>query len=317
MLNGHRGMFGYYVRLRLRSGGRLLKELGIVRSVLLVGLLVLAVAILCKVKTGWMLPVACLLVIGAYHQARKDREFLRRFTDNVSVFFCYEYLLLSLPFAVIAGIRGEWLIALCMPLGICLLPFVPPVRFRITPIRFGFLYAGNMEYLRMFRRMSWLYLIVIGMSALGCLNGNVRVAKVGMLVWGIIQSGAYSYVPDAHLLQKFKSYHILQRELWKANSWNASVLFLPFGMMCLAGGFRAEDVLFFFSCLTSGILYLQSMALFRWVCPVTVGIAVMQLAVCILLFAWTCFAWVGCLAELTVVGILSYAVWIKWKAIWK
>ena len=88
-------------------------------------------------------------------------------------------------------------------------------------------------------------------------------------------------------------------------------------MMCLAGGFRAEDVLFFFSCLTSGILYLQSMALFRWVCPVTVGIAVMQLAVCIPLFAWTCFAWVGCLAELTVVGILSYAVWIKWKAIWK
>ena len=285
-------MFGYYVRLRLQSGGRLLKELGIVRSVLLVGLLVLAVAILCKVKTGWMLPVACLLVIGAYHQARKDREFFRRFTDNVSVFFCYEYLLLSLPFAVIAGIRGEWLIALCMPLGICLLPFVPP-------------------------RMSWLYLIVIGMSALGCLNGNVRVAKVGMLVWGIIQSGAYSYVPDAHLLQKFKSYHILQRELWKANSWNASVLFLPFGMMCLAGGFRAEDVLFFFSCLTSGILYLQSMALFRWVCPVTVGIAVMQLVVCIPLFAWTCFAWVGCLAELTVVGILSYAVWIKWKAIWK
>ena len=211
----------------------------------------------------------------------------------------------------------DTVIALCMPLMICPLPFVRPVRFRTTPVRLGFLYAGNMECLRMFRRMGWLYLVIISISALGCLHGNVRVAKAGMLVWGIIQSGAYSYVPDAHLLQKFKSYHILQRELWKANSWNASVLFLPFGMMCLAGGFRAEDVLFFFSCLTSGILYLQSMALFRWVCPVTVGIAVMQLAVCIPLFAWTCFAWVGCLAELTVVGILSYAVWIKWKAIWK
>ena len=45
-------MFGYYVRLRLRSGGRLLKELGIVRSVLLVGLLALAVAILCKVEAS-------------------------------------------------------------------------------------------------------------------------------------------------------------------------------------------------------------------------------------------------------------------------
>ena len=211
----------------------------------------------------------------------------------------------------------DTVIALCMPLMICPLPFVRPVRFRTTPVRLGFLYAGNMECLRMFRRMGWLYLVIISISALGCLHGNVRVAKAGMLVWGIIQSGAYSYVPDAHLLQKFKSYHILQRELWKANSWNASVLFLPFGMMCLAGGFRAEDVLFFFSCLTSGILYLQSMALFRWVCPVTAGMVMMQLAVCIPLFAWTCFVWAGCLAGLVIVGILSYVVWIKWKAIWK
>ena len=301
-------MFGYYVRLRLRSGGRLLKELGIVRSVLLVGLLALAVAILCKVEASWILPVACLLVIGGYHQTRKDRDFLRRFTDDVPAFFLCEYLLLSLPFAVMAGIRGEWVIVLCMPLMICPLPFVRPVRFRTTPVRLGFLYAGNMECLRMFRRMGWLYLIIISISALGCLHGNVRVAKAGMLLWGVIQSGAYSYVPDTHLLQKFKSYHILQRELWKANSWNASVLFLPFGM---------EDMLFFFSCLMAGILYLQIMALFRWVCPASAGMVMMQLAVCIPLFAWTCFVWAGCLAGLVIVGILSYVVWIKWKAIWK
>ena len=310
-------MFGYYVRLRLRSGGRLLKELGIVRSVLLVGLLALAVAILCKVEASWILPVACLLVIGGYHQTRKDRDFLRRFTDDVPAFFLCEYLLLSLPFAVMAGIRGEWVIALCMPLMICPLPFVRPVRFRTTPVRLGFLYAGNMECLRMFRRMGWLYLIIISISALGCLHGNVRVAKAGMLLWGVIQSGAYSYVPDTHLLQKFKSYRILQRELWKANSWNASVLFLPFGMMCIAGGFRTEDMLFFFSCLMAGILYLQIMALFRWVCPASAGMVMMQLAVCIPLFAWTCFVWAGCLAGLVIVGILSYVVWIKWKAIWK
>ena len=310
-------MFGYYVRLRLQSGGRLLKELGIVRSVLLVGLLVLAVAILCKVEASWILPVACLLVIGGYHQTRKDRDFLRRFTDDVPAFFLCEYLLLSLPFAVIAGIRGEWLIALCMPLMICPLPFVRPVRFRTTPVRLGFLYAGNMECLRMFRRMGWLYLIIISISALGCLHGNVRVAKAGMLLWGVIQSGAYSYVPDTHLLQKFKSYRILQGELWKANVWNASVLSLPFGMMCIAGGFRTEDMLFFFSCLMAGILYLQIMALFRWVCPASAGMVMMQLAVCIPLFAWTCFVWAGCLAGLVIVGILSYVVWIKWKAIWK
>ena len=152
---------------------------------------------------------------------------------------------------------------------------------------------------------------------MGCLHGNVRVAKAGMLLWGVIQSGAYSYVPDTHLLQKFKSYRILQGELWKANVWNASVLSLPFGMMCIAGGFRTEDMLFFFSCLMAGILYLQIMALFRWVCPASAGMVMMQLAVCIPLFAWTCFVWAGCLAGLVIVGILSYVVWIKWKAIWK
>ena len=138
-------MFGYYVRLRLRSGGRLLKELGIVRSILLVGLLAFAVAILCKVEASWILPLVCLLVIGGYHQTRKDRDFLRRFTDDVSLFFLCEYLLLSLPFVVIAGIRGDWVIALCIPLVIGWIPFLRPVRFRTIPVRLGFLYVGNMD----------------------------------------------------------------------------------------------------------------------------------------------------------------------------
>ena len=87
--------------------------------------------------------------------------------------------------------------------------------------------------------------------------------------------------------------------------------------MCFAVGFRTEDVLFFFSCLMAGVFYLQVMALFRWVCPVSAGIVVIQLAVCIPLFVWTCFVWVGCLAELMIVGILSYVIWIKWKVLWK
>lgn len=66
-----------------------------------------------------------------------------------------------------------------------------------------------------------------------------------------------------------------------------------------------------------GFFYLQVMALFRWVCPVSAGIVVIQLAVCIPLFVWTCFVWVGCLAELMIVGILSYVIWIKWKVLWK
>ena len=93
-----------------------------------------------------------LLVIGGYHLMRKDEAFLRSLTRNVKGFFLKEYLLLSLPFLGIAGIRGDGLVALYMLFAGCLMPFLRQVRMRTKPVRLRFFYAGNMEQIRMFRR---------------------------------------------------------------------------------------------------------------------------------------------------------------------
>lgn len=313
----NRSMFGYYITLRMRSGLRLLKEIGVFRSLFLMVLLGLGILVLCKVPNRWMPLLFDLLVIGGYHLMRKDEAFLRSLTRNVKGFFLKEYLLLSLPFLGIAGIRGDGLVALYMLFAGCLMPFLRQVRMRTKPVRLRFFYAGNMEQIRMFRRTGWIYLILVGVSLLGCLHGNLRITKVAMLVWGIIHSGAYCLEPDPHILLKYKSFRMLQSLEWKSNAWNATVLSLPFGGMLFALGFRTEEVLFILSFEMAFILYLQGMTLFRWVCSADIGRVMIQVAIFIPLFVASCFIPYLNLVWLMLIGMFSYVVYVKWSAVWK
>ena len=71
----NRSMFGYYITLRMRSGLRLLKEIGVFRSLFLMVLLGLGILVLCKVPNRWMPLLFDLLVIGGYHLMRKDEAY--------------------------------------------------------------------------------------------------------------------------------------------------------------------------------------------------------------------------------------------------
>ena len=71
-------MFGYYITLRMQSGLRLLKEIGVFRSLFLMVLLGLGILVLCKVPNRWMPLLFDLLVIGGYHLMRKRRSVLAK-----------------------------------------------------------------------------------------------------------------------------------------------------------------------------------------------------------------------------------------------
>lgn len=153
--------------------------------------------------------------------------------------------------------------------------------------------------------------------ALGVLHGNLRIAKVAMLAWGIIHSGAYCLEPDPHILLKYKNFKMLQSLEWKSNAWNATVLSLPFGGMLFALGFRTEEVLFILSFEMAFILYLQGMTLFRWVCSADIGRVMIQVAIFIPLFVASCFIPYLNLVWLMLIGMFSYVVYVKWSTVWR
>lgn len=294
-----------------------MKELGIVRSLLLAALLCAGMAALCKMESKWAAPAAYLLVIGYHHQTRKDRDFLLHLTDNLTGFFMKEYLLISLPFILLTILRGDWLIALCIPLAACLLSFTKPIHPKRRPIRMRLLYPGNMEYIRMFRRNGWAYILLVTFSLAGCVHGNTRIAKVCMLLWTVLQSGAYCQIPDPHLFLKFKSHFLLQKLTWESNVWNVTIPALPFAFMLPSSGHWPEELLFMTFYLASSILYMQGIALWHWVCHSEMALFAAQLTLFVPLFAAGCFIPHFILVSATCTGILSYLIRLKGKAIWK
>ena len=310
-------IFRYYIYLRLRSGGRLLKELGILRSSFLTALACLTATALYQTENQWATPAICLLAIGCYHQTRKDKSFLQHLLAgrNTSAFFTKEYLLLSLPFVLLTALRSNWIIALCIPLPVCLIPHMKQNRLKRKPIRMSFLYAGNIEYIRMFRQAGWAYVLLATISLAGCIHGNMRIAKAGMLLWTLIQSGAYFHVPNPCMLMKFTRFRFFEELTWKSNAWNATVSALPFAAMLTGFGNPTEALTFVAPCLISGILYIQGMALWHWICRSEMGLLAAQIAVFIPLFAAGCFIPLFNLGGLALTGALSYIIYFqeRWK----
>ncbi len=70
-------MFRLYLTFRLRSCLRMLKEIGLLRSMILILITALGIITLIKAEIRWILPIIAILLLGVYHNNRKDKVFLR------------------------------------------------------------------------------------------------------------------------------------------------------------------------------------------------------------------------------------------------
>lgn len=272
-------MFQLYLLLRLKNFGRIVIELGIFRIVFLTILTVAAIMILFLAENRFAIPVVCVLLLAGYHNVRKDKEFLRTLTPHLSVFLIKEYTLIALPFAGIEIIKGQFTDAIGLWLFAALLPCLKKIKLEHKPVRLPFLYKGSYEYIRMFRQSFWVYILLFLFATAGTVHGNIKINKVCLILWGLVQASGYLQTMDNRYLLHFKNFKTLCLFQLKSIAWNVFITSIPFGLALIASTYDQDEILFFLSYYIATLIYAIGISMLRHIIPSPLLLFIVQLSI--------------------------------------
>lgn len=272
-------MFQLYLLLRLKNFGRIVIELGIFRIVFLTILTVAAIMILFLAENRFAIPVVCVLLLVGYHNVRKDKEFLRTLTPHLSVFLIKEYTLIALPFAGIEIIKGQFTDAIGLWLFAALLPCLKKIKLEHKPVRLPFLYKGSYEYIRMFRQSFWVYILLFLFATAGTVHGNIKINKVCLILWGLVQASGYLQTMDNRYLLHFKNFKTLCLFQLKSIAWNVFITSIPFSLTLIASTYDQDEILFFLSYYTATLIYAIGIGMLRHIIPSPLLLFIVQLSI--------------------------------------
>ncbi|MDB1091816.1 hypothetical protein PL735_06915, partial [Phocaeicola vulgatus] len=74
----------------------------------------------------------------------------------------------------------------------------------------------------MFCLYGWLYILLFLIALVGALHGSIRIGKVALIVWGIIQTMAFTSIPQRQEFTPFLNYPTLQKKRLSGNFWLVS-----------------------------------------------------------------------------------------------
>lgn len=63
-----------------------------------------------------------------------------------------------------------------------------------------------------FSLYGWLYILLFLIALVGAPHGNIRIGKIALIVWGIIQTMAFTSIPQRQELTPFLNYPTLQKK---------------------------------------------------------------------------------------------------------
>jgi hypothetical protein len=279
----------YYFRLRLKQFFRILKEIGFIRSLFLLSFLALIFYLLAKIDQRLIVPIAIILGLMFYHNERKDKDFLLLQTKHAASLLRIEYLFIGLPFIIIECLKTYFFEAGIIVITAILLPELKTIKWKSFTIKLPFLYKGGLEYIRMFRLYGWLYFFLFLIAVTGSLHDNIRIGKVALIVWGIIQATAFTSIPQRQELTFFLNYSSLQKYLIRSNAWNVTVTSIPLIGIIFSFSFVWENIIFSACAMVGSMLYLWNLGMIRHLLFSTVAIAIYQLIILIPLFFYSCF----------------------------
>ena len=252
------------MNLRSKQIVRVLAGIGPFRCLFLIGIAAILFYAFTKVTSVWILPVCYLLILWLYHNSRKDKEFLFLQVHGIKRLFTAEYLLLGLPFIISGIIAANYISLSVIMLTAIVLPWIHPVRFHSIVLPMPLLYRGDLLYRRMFRKQVPLYAVLLFLSFMGVLHGNINLCKVCLILWGAIQGTAYMVTPPKHELSVYNSYGMYQLILVKSGLRNIFITMFPFIVLMLVLIHDAEAILFCLVLFSSALLYLWNMGIARF-----------------------------------------------------
>ncbi len=214
---------------------RICRDLGVVTLLLLV-FLCLAVYGLCCIDAKYRLLTFVVIALMIL-QARGDRMFLEsQFGKRYEWLLVSDTLIVALPFVVLAIINSDWL---CLPIIIGLaiaFPFLPKYSsvFSIPGCRL--FPKGNYEFQKGMRAFLIPYCILLAVSVIGMIYGNIRIAEVATGLVCLIMVQSLFLPPDrSWMLNWCSASHFIKVKSMQIAVCSMVVL-LPFLVLLLVGG---------------------------------------------------------------------------------
>lgn len=253
-----------YMNLRSKQMVRVLAGIGPFRCLFLIGIAAILFYAFTKITSVWVLPVCYLLILWLYHNSRKDKGFLSLQVREVKRLFTAEYLLLGLPFIISGIIAANYISVPIIMLTAVVMPWIHPVRFHTIVLPLPLLCSGDLLYRRMFRKQVPLYAVLLFLSFMGVLYGNINLCKVCLILWGAIQGTAYMVMPPKYELSVYNSYGMYQLMLVKSGLRNIFITMFPFIVLMLVLIYDTEAILFCLVLFSSTLLYQWNMGMTRF-----------------------------------------------------
>lgn len=176
-------------------------------------------------------------------------------------------------------IKGRFTEAIGLWLFATLLPFLKEIKLEHKPIRLPFLYKGSYEYIRMFRQSFWIYALLLLFSIAGTVHGNIKIDKVCVVLWGLIQASGYLQPMDTGYLLHFKNFKTLCRFQSKSIAWNVFITSIPFGLALIASTYDQDEILFFLSYYIATLIYAIGISMLRHIIPSPLLLFIVQLSI--------------------------------------
>ena len=271
-------MLKIYYSLILKMSGRICRELGVV-TILLLALLCLACygLFFTEAKLRLMLFVGIALTML---QARGDRIFLdSQFGKRYKRLLFSDTLLLAIPFVVLAIINHDWLyLPIIIGLAIAF-PFLPKYSSGFSMPGCRLFPKGSYEFQKGMRFFLVPYGILLAVSVIGMIYGNIRIAEVATGFVGLIMVFCLFLPPDrSWMLNWCSASHFVKVKLMQSAVCSLVVL-LPFLVLLLVGGVSWTGVV---SVYFAAVILLIEIEMLRF----TIGdnIILMGLAIFVLCF---------------------------------
>jgi len=228
-------MLKIYYSLRLKMAYRICRDLGVV-TLLLLSFLCLAVYGLCCIDAKYRL-MAFVVIAFLMLQARGDKMFLEsQFGKRYRRLLVSDTLIVALPFVVLAIINSDWLFLPIIIGSAFALPFLPRYSSGFSIPSFLLFPKGSYEFQKSMRFFLVPYGILLAVSVIGMIYGNIRIAEVATglvcfimvlcLTLPIDRNWILNWSSASHFV-KVKSIQIAVCSL---------VVLLPFLVLLLVGG---------------------------------------------------------------------------------
>lgn len=160
-----------------------------------------------------------------------------------------------------------------------LLPCLKKIKLEHKPVRLPFLYKGSYEYIRMFRQSFWVYILLFLFATAGTVHGNIKINKVCLILWGLVQASGYLQTMDNRYLLHFKNFKTLCLFQLKSIAWNVFITSIPFSLTLIASTYDQDEILFFLSYYTATLIYAIGIGMLRHIIPSPLLLFIVQLSI--------------------------------------